>query len=152
MFEITGQVLIRFLLSSVTSNSSNTSSFHWIAPGAVHQTSWAGDWSNYTNYPDLQLCTNDNDNQAAEAAPYHGFNISTTCCELDGTDGVRPDCNAHPVTYDEAVELCESYGYRLCTLQELFYDQISLGGGCQYDFAFNWVSDTCTTTGNLMHF
>ena len=65
-------------------------------------------------------------------------------CQQDGSGGVRPDCNAHAVTYDEAVQLCESNGYRLCTIKELLYDEITNGQGCSYDNAYNWASDECT--------
>ena len=70
---------------------------------------------------------------------------------MDGSAGARPDCNAHPMNYDEAVALCASYGYRLCTLEELFQDEITTQTGCEYSNGYNWVSDECDpyATGTL---
>ena len=62
---------------------------------------------------------------------------------MDGSGGARPDCDAHPKTYEEAVAICTQYGYRLCTLQEMLYDELTEGLGCQYDDSYNWVSDSC---------
>ena len=71
--------------------------------------------------------------------------ISVSCCELDGSDGVRPDCNAYSKTYDEAVQLCADHHYRLCTKSEI-EAKITNGKGCQFDYRYNWVSDECTTS------
>ena len=113
---------------------------HFVAPGSQD-----AKWHDYPGYPDLQLCTDDSSIQSALSAPVHGFNISTTCCEQDGSAAVRPDCDAHPITYDEALLLCILQGYRLCTLQELMYENIANNEGCSYDNAYNWVSDECTS-------
>ena len=115
---------------------------HFVAPGSQD-----GDWNDYPNYPDLQLCTADSVNQAALSAPnsLFEFNISATCCEQDGRAAVRPDCEAHPVTYDEALLFCASYGHRLCTLQELMHENIANDAGCGFDTAYNWVSDECVS-------
>merc|ERR1712173_287026 len=60
----------------------------------------------------------------------------------------RPDCNAHPATYQEAVDLCAQNGYRLCTEHEMLFGKsngkgITEGTGCWYDAAYQWVSDEC---------
>lgn len=132
--------LIVFIeITTVTTDST----YHFIAPGAVTN----GYWNDYPNYPDLALCEYNDWNQAIMSAPFHGKDIATTCCLLDGSYGVRPDCNAHPVTYHQALALCESHGYRLCTLQELLHDEVSKYAGCNYNRAFNWVSDECNDQG-----
>ena len=89
------------------------------------------------------MCTSDSTNQAAVISPGHQYDITVGCCELDGSDGKRPDCNAHPKTYEEAVAICDNYGYRLCTLQEMLHDELTQGEGCGYDVSYNWVSDSC---------
>ena len=72
----------------------------------------------------------------------HGTNIGVGCCSEDGTKGYRPNCNAHPATYDDAVAVCSDAGYRLCTLAEMM-SGITEGKGCWYDGAYQWVSDSC---------
>ena len=119
---------------------------HMIAPGGLS----LEEWKDHSHYPHLQLCQNDKFNQAPISSADSGFDIAATCCEMDGSFGVRPDCNAHPVTYHEAVHLCKSHGYRLCTLQELLCDEISLNGSCGYDYKYNWVSDVCTGSAGTL--
>merc|ERR1719242_237493 len=80
--------------------------FHYVAQG---RTSWEG-WHDSPDY----YCQNDEDNQAAYGSSYHGLNIGVGCCSEDGLSGYRPDCDAHPATYHEAVAVCSEYGYRLC--------------------------------------
>jgi len=113
----------------------------------------AGDYLNaqgsrWTGF-DYSYCTLRDETQSAGSAPTDtwniGYNIATSCCEQDGSGGVRPDCNAYAVTYDEAKAVCEDNGYRLCSLQELLWDRITDEGGCGFDDAYNWVSDPCNT-------
>jgi len=62
---------------------------------------------------------------------------------MDGSTGSRPDCNAHPATYEEAEVICDEAGYRLCTADEML-SGITEGKGCWYDAIYQWVSDPCT--------
>ena len=117
-----------------------TASYHYIAAGSEGHS----DWDSYAD-EDLFLCTSDYTNQAAVISPRHEYDITVGCCELDGSDGKRPDCNAHPKTYEEAVAICANYGYRLCTLQEMLHDELTKSEGCDYDGSYNWVSDSCAT-------
>lgn len=89
-------------------------------------------------------CHADKSNQALYSSKTHGFNIGVGCCAEDGSNGYRPDCGIHPATYQDAVDLCTSNGYRLCTLQETI-SGITKGSGCNYDAAYQWVSDECST-------
>jgi len=117
-------------------------------PNAAHlvvqgRTSWGG-WG---SAPD-SYCQRDDDNQAAYDSSKHSRNIGVGCCSTDGTKGYRPDCNAHPATYQEAVDLCAQNGYRLCTEHEMLFGKsngkgITEGTGCWYDAAYQWVSDEC---------
>ena len=87
----------------------------------------------------------DTSNQATIEAPdSYGYDIAVSCCLEDGTDGERPDCDAYPKTYDEAVQICTDNGYRLCTKQEL-ESGITVGEGCNFDYRYNWASDECGT-------
>ena len=97
----------------------------------------SSDWYGAEEY----YCNKDHVVEAAFETEQH-VGIATGCCSMDGTTGYRPDCDMHSVTYDEALLFCESYGYRLCTLQEM-YDRITDNMGCSYDLAYNWVSDPC---------
>ncbi len=65
------------------------------------------------------------------------------CCSIDGNTGYSPDCNAHPATYQDAVDVCTSRGYRLCTLNEMMMKRTK-GTGCSYDGVYAWVSDECS--------
>ena len=115
--------------------------FHSICPGhyvAQGRTKWGG-WS--SSYPDYYCQANDN-NQAQYSSSVHGTNIGVGCCSSDGTKGYRPNCNAHPATYADAVAVCSDAGYRLCTLDEMM-SGITEGTGCWYDTAYQWVTDSC---------
>ena len=100
-----------------------------------------GKWNVYTQ-SDTVLCSNENATEAAIEA-YNGAGIAVSCCSDDGLSGYRPDCDAYAKTYDEATTICEGEGYRLCTLQELYWDKVTDGMGCEFDWRFNWVSDEC---------
>jgi len=62
---------------------------------------------------------------------------------MEESKGSRPDCNIHPATYQEALDLCTAKGKRLCTLQETL-SGVTRGKGCGYDAAYQWVSDSCS--------
>ena len=129
-----------FFIYTATMEKAANDGFHWIAPGRATNSAW----NDYENYPDLQLCQNDSSNQAPISSPNSiGNDIAVSCCSMDGTKGVRPDCDAYPRNYAQAVALCASYGYRLCTLQELLYDELTTDTGCDFSVAYNWVSDEC---------
>ena len=116
---------------------------HYIAAGDYLNDGALTTWDNFPT-EDLSLCQSDSSSQAAIASEF-GFDITVSCCELDGSGGARPDCNATGKTYDEAVAICESYGYRLCTLQELLWDLLTNNEGCNFDGAYNWVSTECSS-------
>jgi len=59
--------------------------------------------------------------------------------------GHRPDCGAHPKTYEEAEDFCYSRGHRLCTVKEMEMGVME-DKGCSYDAAYTWVSDPCSIT------
>merc|ERR1719295_2266972 len=110
---------------------------HYVAQG---RTSWGG-WGSHPDY----YCQEAESNQALYSSSLHGTNIGVGCCSDDGTKGYRPNCNAHPATYDDAVAVCNAAGYRLCTLDEMM-SGITEGTGCGYDRAYQWVSDVCIMT------
>ena len=124
-----------------TSEPTGGPGFHYIAAGDKDNSNWA-------SYSDkaVYLCTEDSSSQSPIPSEIFDYDIAVGCCEIDGSGGARPDCNAHPKTYDEAVALCQQHGYRLCTLQEMLYDELTKGLGCSYDNAYHWVSDTCNGT------
>jgi len=113
---------------------------HYVAQG---RTSWGG-WD--SSDPDY-YCQDDASNQALYSSSKHGTNIGVGCCSEDGTKGYRPNCNAHPATYEDAVAVCSASGYRLCTLDEMM-SGITGGKGCWYDAAYQWVSDSCSVSVN----
>jgi len=86
-------------------------------------------------------CEEDASNQARYESGFD-FDIGVACC--DDSAGYRPDCDAYPKTYQEAVNTCTSYGYRLCTLQETLSGKTK-GKGCSFDNAYQWTSDECST-------
>jgi len=137
--------VIAYLMTSIVFLFINqvNGGYHLIAPGE----DWDGD-ANWAGYGDdtITLCTEDSSIVSAVTGPtaYHGFNIRATCCTMDGSSGARPGCSssntAPGVTYAEAEQICADNGYRLCTVEEIGSMQIS---GCNYDWAYNWVSDSC---------
>jgi len=123
----------------ISLNSASASS-HLIVPGAKGEAGGAS------------YCVDDTSNEGPVDL-YFGKSIVVSCCALDGSAGYRPDCNAYPRTYEEAVQVCDSYGYRLCTEDELTNgfskyhnnnDGITHGEGCSFDYALNWASDCCS--------
>jgi len=115
---------------------------HYVAHG---KTSWSG-WGDVPDH----YCQSDDDNQAAHYSSYHDYDIGVGCCSQDGTSGYRPDCDAHPATYQEAVDLCEENGYRLCTVAES-ESGITVGTGCMYNRIYQWTSDSCDMTSSSAH-
>ena len=126
-----------------------TTGSHYIAAGKYTLDLWddeylfecMDDYSNLANHelstdPAVHVCT---------LAEGDTRNIGVSCCELDGSGGERDanglDCHS-PSTYDEAVQYCESAGYRLCTLTEMLSLATS-NTGCGFDCRYNWVSDEC---------
>merc|ERR1719242_1703742 len=128
------------LPTAPTTAAPTTSPSYYIAPGDYQQEFDAYDSSQWA------LCTDANTNQAAYPG-FRGFdyNITVSCCEMDGSDGARPDCDAYPATHAEAKAICENNGYRLCTLQELLWGRITRDEGCSFDTAYSWTSDECGT-------
>ena len=114
---------------------------YYIAPGDYAEPQWDGyDESEYA------LCTDGKATQSSIDSPEQflsGADIAVGCCAIDGSTGYRPDCDAVATTYAEAKAICEDYGYRLCTLQEMLWDRITEGKGCQFDWAYCWTSDEC---------
>jgi len=103
-------------------------------------------WSGWGSAAD-SYCQSDTNNQAAYHSSKHARNIGVGCCSQDGSTGYRPDCNAHPATYQEAVTVCTSRGYRLCTAAEILNHKTS-GKGCWYNAAYEWTSDECDISAN----
>jgi len=114
--------------------NAQTSTAHYVAQGRTG-------WSGWGSSPDF-YCQSDDRDQAQFVSSRHGYDIGVGCCSHDGTTGARPDCTAHPATYDEAEAICSSAGYRLCTLQEML-SEVTAGKGCWYNAAYQWVSDPC---------
>ena len=118
--------------------------YHWIAAGVSDNLEWA----NYPYSTRKYLCTDDDSTLSAQSAPStnYDYEITVTCCSGSGAnvDGYRPGCVSN-VTYDEAKETCESYGYRLCTLSEMLSTTLDVGNsaGCGFSPAYNWVSTEC---------
>jgi len=124
-----------------TTNSptaSPTAIGHYVVMGNVGDGAFGSDAEQF-------YCQKDDDT----AAPYvtNWYSVMTvSCCSQDGSTGYRPDCNAHPATYEDAVEVCSSRGYRLCTKEELLVFKRSSGKGCSYNAAYEWTSDECSMT------
>ena len=121
--------------------------FHYIAPGQASHSCW----DSHTD-EQITLCTADTSDQSSVKAPYcavdesnHEYDIGVSCCLQNGSGGKRPDCSAHPATYDEAVTICTNYGYRLCTLEELVNEELTNNEGCNYDYAYNCPPAPCPT-------
>jgi len=111
--------------------------------GSAHQvvqgrTSWKGWGSEPESY-----CQRDDNNQAAYSSTKHGYDLGVGCCSMDGSSGHRPNCKAHPATYDEAEAICAAAGSRLCSAQELL-SGLTAKKGCWYDAAYQWTSDECS--------
>jgi len=106
---------------------------HYIARGDPLNSKFDGDVVFY--------CA-DNDDSVALYGSRFDSGIAVRCCSADGQTGYSPDCNAHPATYQDAVDVCTSRGYRLCTVQEIILERTK-GTGCSYDGAYTWVSDEC---------
>lgn len=98
-------LLILFVhLMFMGSECAANGSWHWIAAGDGD----VGEWGSYSA-DILSLCQNDSSSQAAISAPQvFGHNIATSCCTVNGSSGVRPNCTAYPVTYDQAAAICQS--------------------------------------------
>jgi hypothetical protein len=111
---------------------------HYVAQG---RTSWS--WGDVPDH----YCQSDEDNQAAYYSSNHDYDIGVGCCSDDGSSGYRPDCDAHPATYQEAFDLCNENGYRLCTVEES-ENGITEGTGCWYDATYQWTSDSCDMTSS----
>jgi hypothetical protein len=114
---------------------------HYVAQG---RTSWPG-WEWYEDVPDY-YCQFDDLDQALYYSKRFDYDIGVGCCPQDGvtahSHGYRPDCDSHPATYQEAVDLCEENGYRLCTVEES-QNGATHGVGCKYDRLYQWTSDSC---------
>jgi len=119
----------------LAAKSSATS--HWIVDGNIDYTP-----SGYNDITEPQ-CVNDTSNQGPISS-YFGYDIAVGCCSVDGSTGIRPDCNAYPRTYGQAVQLCDDNGYRLCSKQELL-QKIGSETGCSFDYAYLWSASECNT-------
>jgi len=72
--------------------------------------------------------------------------IAVSCCDDNGGgfrsfSGEFAGCQ-RATTFDEAKAICDSNGYRLCTMEEMLSQQTQ-GKGCSHDSRYNWVSDAC---------
>jgi hypothetical protein len=61
-----------------------------------------------------------------------------------GESDISGVCN-RAKTYNEAVDICEAVGARLCTEEELLAD-CARGTGCGFDREYNWSSSTYTAS------
>ena len=61
------------------------------------------------------------------------------CCEPEAS--VCPGETCALYTYDEAKQLCEDAGSRLCTAAEL-HNGAGIGTGCNFDVQYLWTSDS----------
>lgn len=98
-----------------TANPTGSETYHWIAGGA-------------SNKNLVSQCVADTSFQ----------DIVVSCCTLDGSSGVRPDCKAKSKTYEEAVQVCADHGHRLCTKDEMEGD-LTKNKGCFFNRNHNWV-------------
>ncbi len=103
-----------------------SASSHLIVPGKYSSSYWADFVEE-----DYQLCTDDSSSQSAVKSLNWGHDIAVGCCEVDGSGASRPGC-AQSVTYEEAVQICDTANMRLCTLQEMLWDEITAGTVCYY--------------------
>lgn len=115
---------------------------HFVAKGKASTTGW-------TDQPD-HYCQNDDDDQSTYVGLSWYYDIGVGCCSEDGTSGYRPDCDAHPATYQEAADVCNENGYRLCTVEEM-ENEITAGTGCWYDAQYLWTSDSCDMDSSSAH-
>jgi len=117
---------------------SSTVTSHWIAAGEPLGSFWNG-------IPNVE-CVADSSVQASQGTSY-GTDIAVSCCK-DGGSAMRrfgasdnSDCR-QAKTFEEAVQMCTQYGYRLCTLREML-GRKTRGKGCSHDARYNWVSTPC---------
>lgn len=113
-----------------------TAAGHYVAQGNYHAT-----------LGEHYYCQRDDDNDDSSFSTWTN-GIAVGCCSQDGNSGYRPDCNSHPATYEDAVQVCSSRGYRLCTVEEMVDEQRTAGMGCNYDSAYQWSSDECTVSAD----
>eukprot|EP01084_Bolivina_argentea_P297624 512779_1 len=78
----------------------------------------------------------------------YGNKIGVGCC--NGTHGFRPDCDSDPSTFFKAELICEEYGYRLCTADEIYTDGMGVGKGGNYDAYHVWTDTECDI-GDIFH-
>ena len=67
------------------------------------------------------LCMSDSENQAPIINTRDNYDIAVSCCALNGSYGIRPDCDWDPKNYTEAYQLCDDNGYRLCTVEGMIF-------------------------------
>ena len=71
--------------------------------------------------------------------------IANTCTSTNGSECLTDmfDENLYRLTvdYDQAYDLCQSIGYRLCTVEE--YYRLCIFTGCGGNTAEVWVSQPC---------
>ena len=86
-------------------------------------------------------CVNNLYSRTTYKTGYFEDDIAVRCCS-DST-GYSPDCSALAKNYNEAVAICASYGYRLCTYNEIA-DLVTKGTGCSFNCAYIWTSTQCS--------
>jgi len=91
-------------------------------------------------------CTSDSSTLSSSPNEYvsgiiNGYQIGVQCCNAEGTSASRPGC-VLGVTFEEAGQVCEDAGMRLCTIDEV-KKQLGRSTGCQFDHGSVWTSTEC---------
>ena len=89
----------------------------------------------------LSECMIDTSDQSTDSYEF-GHDIGVRCCNIEGTEGYSPEC-LRPATYAQALEVCESRGYRLCTEDEVLVDRLGHNTGCSFNGLLIWTSTVC---------
>jgi len=123
-----------------------------------HATAIAVDFRHYV-FDGCQEKPGNFHNGTTRAAALDGYDTAAVrCCKPDGSTcetDVNGLCNSGK-TFAEAKSICETNGWRLCTLPEL-ETGICCGTGCDYDYMTQiwtstpapprWIRNLCDTTG-----
>ena len=107
-----------------------------------------GCWDDAAFDHELTYCLDDSSTQTAVDydTGYFEDDLIVRCC--DDSAGYSPDCNAVSKTYAEAVAICEGFGYRLCTYDELLAGY-SKDTGCDMNCGYTWTSNECNGMSNV---
>jgi len=86
-------------------------------------------------------CAADGATKGSTSGITESSNIAVQCCAMDGSSASRPGC-VQGVTFEDAENVCESEGMRLCTKDEVLADMGAMLG-CSFSEYHVWTSTAC---------